>query len=341
MAVPKPRVIPVFIPQEGCPHACLFCNQARISGAPTTGITGEAVAETIRTWLGYFRDDRERPVQVAFYGGSFTGLARERQQELLGAVQPFLERGAVQSLRLSTRPDYIDQERLELLAAHRVHTVELGVQSLDDDVLAASRRGHGRRAVERAVTMLRAGGFEIGLQMMVGMPGQDRACLRATVHRLIRLAPDFVRVYPLLVIRGSGLARQYAAGRFSPISLDMAVVQCAWMKKRLTRVGIRIVRMGLQPGPELERSLVAGPYHPAFGHLVDSRLLLQQTRKLLAAADSARPVTLVIHPGDVSAFWGQGGANRERLTRLGLSDRFRLRTDPGQPRGTIVMNSAA
>ncbi len=335
--MPKPRVIPIFIPQEGCPHSCLFCNQERISGAPAIRVTGQEAADTIRTWLGYFKKKSDRSVQVAFYGGSFTGLARERQQELLGAVQPFLDKGEVQAVRLSTRPDYIDPDRLALLAAYRVRTVELGAQSLDNAVLAASRRGHTRGDVERAVTMLRAGGFEIGLQMMVGMPGQDRASLRATLRALIRLAPDFVRIYPLLVIRGSGLARLYEQGRFYPLSLDMAVVHCASIKKELTRAGIRIVRMGLQPGPELERSLIAGPYHPSFGHLVDSRLMLQQTRSLLAGLDAGEKAVLVVNPRDLSIFYGMGGASRERLTRLGLSDRFRLQTDPGLPRGTIQL----
>jgi histone acetyltransferase (RNA polymerase elongator complex component) len=333
--VAAPRVIPVFIPQQGCPHACLFCNQERISGAPAVRISGCEVAEIIRTWLGYFRDDRARSVQVAFYGGSFTGLAEKRQRELLGAAGPFLDRGEVQSIRLSTRPDYIDPDRLALLAAYRVRTVELGVQSLDDTVLAASRRGHTSQDVARAVHLLRTNGFQIGLQMMVGLPGQNRSSLRATVERLIRLAPDFVRIYPLLVIRGSGLARQYEQGRFQPLSLDMAVLHCAWMKEKLTRSGIRIVRMGLQPGPELERSLLAGPYHPSFGHLVDSRLMLHQVRGLLAGLEPGQCVVLTINPRDVSLFQGMGGANRERLTRLGLSDRFRLRTDPGQPRGTV------
>ena len=330
-----PRVIPVFIPQQGCPHACLFCNQARISGTPAALISGFEVAEIVRTWLGYFRDDRDRSVQVAFYGGSFTGLAMERQQELLAAVQPFLDRGEVDVIRLSTRPDYIDGDRLDLLKAHRAGIVELGVQSLDDTVLAASRRGHTGRDVERAVHLLRENGFQTGLQIMVGMPGQTRSSLRATLQGLLRLRPDFVRIYPLLVIRGSGLARRYAQGRFTPLSLSRAVVLCAWLKKRLTRAAIPVVRMGLQPGPELERSLVAGPYHPSFGHLVDSRLMLGQARRLLATVDPDQSVTLVINPRDLSTFWGVGGANRERLTRLGLSDRFSLTTDPGLPRGTL------
>jgi histone acetyltransferase (RNA polymerase elongator complex component) len=241
----------------------------------------------------------------------------------------------VDVIRLSTRPDYIDGNRLDLLKAHRAGIVELGVQSLDDTVLAASRRGHTSQDVVRAVHLLRESGFQIGLQMMVGLPGQNRSSLRATVERLIRLAPDFVRIYPLLVIRGSGLARQYEQGRFQPLSLDMAVLHCAWMKEKLARSGIRIVRMGLQAGPELERSLIAGPYHPSFGHLVDSRLMLGQARRLLATVDPGQSVTLVINPRDLSTFWGVGGANRERLTRLGLSDRFSLTTDPGLPRGTV------
>jgi histone acetyltransferase (RNA polymerase elongator complex component) len=274
-------------------------------------------------------------VQVAFYGGSFTGLPTGRQQELLGAVAPFVEQGTVDLLRLSTRPDYIDSQRIALLTRYHVGVVELGVQSLDNRVLALSRRGHTAEDVQAAVPRLRQAGLEVGLQLMLGLPGQDRASIRRTVEQAVLLQPDFVRLYPVLVVENSVLAGMYARGVYKPLTLDMAVLLAAWMKKQFDRAGIRVVRMGLQPGRDLEQALVAGPYHPAFGELVMSRLMLARTRKLLAGAGSDSPIRLVINDKDQSVFRGMQSVNIKRLQGLGWWKNMTLHTDPSQPRHTV------
>ncbi|MCI5123837.1 MAG: radical SAM protein [Candidatus Electrothrix sp. AR5] len=327
-------VIPVFIPHEGCPHCCVFCNQRRISGFTEKSVTAEDVRATVDTWLDRDGPDK-RKVQVAFYGGSFTGLPQVRQKELLGAVAPFLEQGRVQSLRLSTRPDYIDQERVALLRRYQVSTVELGVQSMNDRVLALAQRGHSAADVDRAVPLLRRAGMEIGIQLLLGLSGDTRTTLRQTVERVIALQPDFIRIYPLLVVQHSELAEQYKRGEYTPISLDKAVVLAAWMKQRFDRVGIRVVRMGLQAGPELESSLLAGPWHPAFGELVASRLMLRQTRKLLSQAPSEGMVQLRINDRDQSVFRGMKSTNVKRLQQLGLWQRIVLNADSTLPRGMV------
>ena len=331
-------VIPVFIPHEGCPHCCVFCNQRRISGFTEKAVTAADVRTTVHAWL-----DREglakRKVQVAFYGGSFTGLPLMRQKELLGAVAPFLEQGRVQSLRLSTRPDYIDQERVELLRQYQVSTVELGVQSMNDRVLARAQRGHEAADVVQAIPALRRVGMEIGIQLLLGLSRDTRTTLRQTVEQVIALQPDFVRIYPLLVVRNSELAEQYERGEYTPLSLDKAVVLAAWMKQRFDQAGIRVVRMGLQAGPELESSLLAGPWHPAFGELVASCLMLRQTRKLLSQAPSEGTVQLCINDRDQSVFRGMKSASVKRLQQLGLWQRIVLSTDSTLPRGTVRMLS--
>ena len=332
-----PLVIPVFIPHQGCPHTCLFCNQRRISGVPDPPVTSAEVADIVRTWLRRPGKGRRDRVQVAFYGGSFTCLPWQRQQELLAGVAPFIEAGAVREIRLSTRPDYITGRGVAFLRRHHVRIVELGVQSLDDDVLRASRRGHGAQDCINASRLLQREGMELGLQLMVGLPGQGFASLRGTVEQVVCLGPDFVRIYPVLVVAGSVLAQWYRQGKYRPLSLSRAVAQVAWMKRKLTGAGIRVVRMGLQAGPELEKSLLAGPYHPAFGELVNSRLMLQQARYLLASVPGDARVVLSIADQDLSVFQGIRRANIERLTSLGLSDRFILRTDPGQGRGTVIL----
>ena len=332
-----PLVIPVFIPHEGCPHSCLFCNQARISGVTGTPVTGLEVTRIIRTWLQRPRRKKRVGVQVAFFGGSFTCLDLRRQQELLDAVVPFIATGDVQTIRLSTRPDYITAQGVSFLRRHRVGIVELGVQSLDDQVLQMSLRGHSAEDAIRSSRLLKNEGMELGIQLMVGLPGQTFAGLRRTTARVIALGPDFVRLYPVLVVAGSGLARRYQRGEYRPLTLSRAVLQVAWMKKKFTAVGIRVVRMGLQPGPDLEKSLLAGPYHPAFGELVRSRLMLRQVRKLMAGVGSDARTVLSIAERDISVFKGIKQANIERLTSLGLSDRFTLQTNPSQRRGTVKL----
>lgn len=327
-------VVPVFIPHEGCPHCCVFCNQRRISGFTERPVRGEEVQATVQTWLDRNGSAR-RKVQVAFYGGSFTGLPQARQEELLGAVAPFLDQGRVQSLRLSTRPDYIDQERVALLRRYHVSTVELGVQSMNDLVLTLAQRDHSPADVAQAVPVLRRAGMEIGMQLMLGLPGDTRTTLRKTVERVIDLRPDFLRIYPLLVVQHSELAAQYERGEYTPLTLEKAVVLAAWMKQRFDQAGIRVVRMGLQAGPELEASLLAGPWHPAFGELVASRLMLRRTRKLLAQVSSEGMVQVHINERDQSVFRGMKSANVKRLQQLGLWQRIVLSTDSERKRGQI------
>lgn len=330
-----PLVIPIFIPHEGCPHSCLFCNQQRISGVTAPPVTTSDVTEIISTWIRRPGKRHRSRVQVAFYGGSFTCLEMRRQRELLDGVAPFIKSGVVQEIRLSTRPDYITGKGVAFLRRRHVRVVELGAQSLDNLVLGKSLRGHSAEDTIRASELLKNEGMELGLQLMVGLPGQNFAGLRRTIAQVIRLCPDFVRIYPVLVVAGSGLALLYRHGEYRPLSLAKAVLLVAWMKKKLMAGGIRVVRMGLQPGPELEQSLLAGPYHPAFGELVHSRLMLQQTRQLLAGIGKNATAILSVAERDLSVFQGMRRANIERLTSLGLSDRFILKTDPDQCRGTV------
>ena len=335
----NPLVIPIFIPHEGCPHHCLFCNQHSITGQAGQAVSADEVAASIAGWLSYANQARRDRVEVAFYGGSFTGLLPARQEALLAAVQPFLDQGLVHGIRLSTRPDYIDVERLALLQRYRVTTVELGVQSCDDAVLHRARRGHVSAAVASAAGLIQEYGFALGIQLMLGLPGERFQSLRRTVTQVIAFKPDFVRLYPVLVLRGSGLETMYHKGGYVPLSLGKAVVCAAWMKKRFDEDGIGVVRMGLQPTRDLMAALVAGPFHPAFGELVKSRLMLQQIRRILATAGQDEQVILQIAEQDRSIFCGQKGANLKRLHELGLAGRFVLRADPHQARSTLRRQS--
>ncbi|MCI5219134.1 MAG: hypothetical protein D3914_08085 [Candidatus Electrothrix sp. LOE2] len=219
------------------------------------------------------------------------------------------------------------------------YSVEIGVQSMNDRVLALAKRGHSAADVAQAVPVLRQAGMEIGIQLLLGLPGDTRTTLRQTVERVIDLRPDFLRIYPLLVVQHSELAEQYKRGEYTPFNLDKAVVLAAWMKQRFDQAGIRVVRMGLQAGPELESSLLAGPWHPAFGELVASRLMLRRTRKLLAQVSSEGMVQVRINERDQSVFRGMKSSNVKRLQQLGLWQRIVLSTDSALPRGTVRMVS--
>ena len=288
-------IIPIFIPHAGCPHQCVFCNQKTISGQKTAALEG--AKEQINRWLERVKPSVEN--EAAFYGGSFTGLDITLQKELLALTDELIARKVIGSVRLSTRPDYIDEARLELLRAHGVKLVELGVQSLDDKVLAAAERGHTAEQVTDAVALLKKYGFKVGVQLMVGMPEQDFASIKDTVEKVLALKPDIARIYPLLVIKGTPLAKSYEAGGFEPLSLEEAVEQAAYMYKKLSEAGIRIIRVGLQPDDELcaEGNILAGPFHPSMGELVQSYLLREKlTPQILETAKQNSEAILILCP---------------------------------------------
>lgn len=264
-------IIPIFIPHAGCPHQCVFCNQKTISGQKSAALV-EAKAQ-IERWLQWIKPSKAN--EAAFYGGSFTGLNMDLQEQLLALTDELFDKGIIGSVRLSTRPDYIDEARLTLLKEHHVELVELGVQSLDDAVLQRAERGHRAEAVYAAHQLLRDFGFKTGIQLMVGMPQQDFVSVQKTARKVAALRPELARIYPLLVIKDTPLAQSYAKGEFAPLSLEEAIEQSAYVYKTLRSAGIKVIRIGLQPDDELcaEGNIVAGPFHPAMGELVKSRAL--------------------------------------------------------------------
>ena len=293
-------IIPIFIPHAGCPHQCVFCNQKTISGQKTAALEG--AKEQIKKWLAWVKPSLEN--EAAFYGGSFTGLDIALQKELLALTDELLEGKVIGSVRLSTRPDYIDDERLELLRQHGVKLVELGVQSLDDKVLQVAERGHSVKQVVEAVALLKKYGFRVGLQLMVGMPEQNFDSVKETVEQVLILQPDVARIYPLLVIKGTPLAKSHEAGEFEPISLEEAVRQSAYVYKKLSEAGVNIIRVGLQPDDELcaEGNILAGPFHPSMGELVQSYLLREQlTPQILEAAKQSGDSILILCPNKLES----------------------------------------
>ena len=310
-------IIPVFVPHLGCPNDCVFCNQRRISGH-TQPATAETVKNAIEKAAALTPSESKR--QLAFYGGSFTAIPTADQLALLQAAQPYLADGTIDSIRLSTRPDAIDEEILARLKKYGVSTVELGAQSLCDKVLYLSGRGHTAKEVEDASRLIKAAGFELILQMMTGLPGDtDESCVE-TAERIIALKPDGVRIYPTVIVRDTALYDMWQAGEYPEHTVEDAVRVCAKITELFDAAGIPIIRMGLNPTEDLSGGDAAGgAYHPALGELVRSRIMLHRAIELLREVKPNASVVLGVNKSDVSKMTGQHRCNINELTqRYGL-----------------------
>lgn len=308
----KTPVAPFFISHRGCPHRCVFCDQEKIAGAITSlPSAGEILAKIEE----FRRVSGSGAVEVAFFGGTFTGLAQPDQERLLLPLQPLLAAGEVSSVRVSTRPDAIEDESALRLGSLGVKTVELGVQSMDDGVLDMSGRGHGARDTERAVACLKGHGFKVGAQLMPGLPGDTFSKSLASLSSVLELAPDFIRIYPAVVIKGTQLADDYENGRYRPLSLREAVALCKVMLHESLLAGIPVIRAGLQPTAELERSgvVVAGPFHPAFRQMVEAELYYDLLSLLAGDLAGDNPLMVRCHPSRVSDVIGQRRSNLRRM----------------------------
>jgi histone acetyltransferase (RNA polymerase elongator complex component) len=306
-----PVIIPIFLPNLGCRERCLFCNQKAAAQGLASPSSVRNFIEASLAEIPLDKKDREK--QVAFYGGSFTATRREDQVRYLKEVQPFLTSGRIDSIRISTRPDALGEETLSLLKEYGVKTVEVGAQSMVDEVLFLSKRGHCAEDAASATSRLKRRGFEAGLQLMIGLPRDTCDRFLQTLDRVIELKPDFVRIHPTLVLKGAPLENLWRDGEYSPLRLDEAV---QWLKKgilRLENSSILIARIGLQPTQDLERDYLAGPYHPAFRQLVDSSIFFDMATSLLRISQKNGQALFLCHPKEISNLRGQKNENIMRL----------------------------
>ena len=336
----KPRllIIPVFISNRGCPQRCVFCRDNSDEDSLTGKDPGNAIGGIVRAYLGAAGSRKKSCVQIAFYGGNFTGLDRAQQYGLLSLAAGYVDAGLVQSLRISTRPDALGREEVEFLRGFPVRTVEIGVQSMSDEVLTRSRRGHTADDVRRAVAVLKENGFQVGLHLMAGLPGESRESFLESVDKVVELRPDTVRIHPTLVFRDTELADLYRRGAYRPLSLDEAVDACTEALIRFEEAGIPVVRLGLQPSTVVETSLVAGPYHPAFRSLVEGDVFLTLASRLLtSAAPSKGEAVFLVSPADGSFFRGLNNRNIARLQALAAPAKVAVKEERGQKRGSLKL----
>jgi len=346
-------IIPVFIPYSGCPHRCIFCNQKKIAGY-SEGVGIENIRKTIDTWISNFiphpspqpsprSGEGEVKVQIAFYGGSFTAIPIERQEEILSSVSNYLKDGAVDSIRLSTRPDSISDENLALLKRYGVKTVELGVQSMNNRVLAMSERGHSAEDVRNASRLLKGNGFETGIQIMPGLPGDTLESSLHTVDEVIKLKPDFVRIYPAVVIKDTGLADLYKKGAFKPLTLSNAITACKIMLMKFDINNIPVIRIGLQPTSSLTEKdvILDGPFHPALRQLIESEIaydmMIYSIKGQVARGKWQGAIFFISHK-ELSNFIGQKRANLKRLkSETGLM--VDVKADAGLEPGKVIFDN--
>jgi len=298
----RPFIVPIFIPNLGCPYRCIFCDQRRITGQSKIRI-GD-IKEIIDTAVRSKRFHKEEGMEVAFYGGTFTTLPTHYMIELLEAVRPYTENGIVKKIRVSTRPDALNKEILSILKKYGVNTVELGAQSLNDDVLRLSKRGHSAKHTVDSFFLLKEMGFNAGIQLMLGLPGDSREVFLDTIKKVISLKPDMVRLYPTLVIKGTELEALYKAGKYTPISLDEAVDICAEACSMLEKEGIPVIRIGLMNSKELLKNIVAGPWHPAFGFLVRSRIYIKENVIPALKWIKEKDIKIFTHPNNIPLIRG-------------------------------------
>ncbi|MDY6065012.1 MAG: radical SAM protein [Finegoldia sp.] len=265
-------IIPIFVPHMGCPNDCVFCNQVKITNQKDS-VDADKIREDIEDQINNF--PRQRPyTQIAFYGGSFTGIDRDVMIKYLSVAKEFIGKGQVNSIRLSTRPDYINRETLNILKAYEVETIELGVQSMKDDILAANLRGHDSESVVIASKLIKDYGFKLGLQMMTGLYKSSYEDDLYTADRLIDLKADFVRIYPTLVIKDTALENLLKAGLYKAKTLEDAIDESMHIYLKFIKAKIPVIRIGLQNTDTIKEGedVVAGPIHPAFRNLVEDRL---------------------------------------------------------------------
>lgn len=324
--VKKEYIIPIFVPNLGCPNDCTFCNQTKISGK-STDVTAEDVRKTIDFYLKNFKDDKKY-VEVAFFGGSFTGIDLKIQNELLEAANEYIKDGKVGSIRISTRPDYIDKKILRRLKKYHVKTIELGVQSSNNEVLKASKRNHTFEDVVKASKLIRRKGFILGHQMMVGMPESTVKDEIKTAEDLIRLKPKMVRIYPVLVIKGTELARQYSKGDYKALTIEQAVERCKDIYYLFARNNIDVIRIGLQPSGEIMdptkdgSSILAGPFHPAFRQLVESSMWYDSIEERIKEFNSKiKKIEIRVNSEDVNNVIGN---KKENIIKI--KDKYELDT---------------
>lgn len=352
-AVKKHAIIPIFIPHYGCEYECVFCNQNKITGR--SKIPSEQDVRTIvDEWLTTLRPSGKsaaKTVELAFYGGSFTGIPIDAQSSYLSIAKEYKDAGMIDKIHMSTRPDYIDEEILTNLKSYGVDTIELGAQSFDNEVLRASNRGHDEKATEEASYLIKEFGFELGLQLMVGLPGDSLESSIYSAQKTVELEPSLARIYPTVMLNDTELLNMYMDGKYTPLSEEEAIKRSKAIYLILEKAGITIMRVGLKSSDVMESSVIDSPaYHPAFRQLVEGSISRDRIEDLIneslderALSDSSvaysTPIKVDIYssPSWFSNMIGNGGKNKIYFEAKYPKLNIRYRVDSFLPGGNFKL----
>lgn len=324
----KHAIIPIFIPHQGCPNDCVFCNQ-KIITARQPAVTEKEVTETIETWLSTLTGRGLETIEIAFFGGSFTGIPMEQQSRYLSIARKYKDQGLVDRIHLSTRPDYINHDILENLKEHSVDVIELGVQSFDDRVLQLSNRGHDSAVVYEAASLIQDYRFTLGIQLMIGLPGDSLESCLFSAQETVKIKPQLARLYPTIVIEDTELMKQYRQGIYTPLPLEKAVNITKEMYLILQQSGIKIIRVGLKSSDLIQKNgqIIGNTFHPAFRQLVEGQIAREMLEKQLITLLEEDPqndtVTFVSNAHNFSNMIGNKKVNRiyfqEKYPQLKIS----------------------
>lgn len=311
----KHKNIAIFIPHNGCPNQCSFCNQHTISGSSKT----PTVDEIDDILLKAFEQISDKSTtEIAFFGGSFTAINRKYMLELLQVANKYIGKNKFIGIRISTRPDAIDEEILAILKKYNVTSIELGAQSMNDEVLSLNKRGHTSKDVVDASNLIKQFGFTLGLQMMVGLYGDTIEICRNTVKHIINISPDTVRIYPTVVLKNTLLAEKFKSGEYQCMPLEQAVSLCAEFLYEFEKNNITVIKLGLHASLDVEKNTVTGIYHPAFRELCESKLYLNNAKRQLENI-IGKNIVIYVNPKCVSKMVGQKRVNIKILEKLGYA----------------------
>ncbi len=334
-------IVPIFVVNEACPGGCVFCRFKSLVGRQKGRVDPESIAKTVRTYLTYPRQ-RPKQVELAFYGGSFTALERAYQIELLAVAQSLRRQGLIDAVRISTRPDCLCKEELELLEEYQVKTVEIGAQSLCDEVLIKAGRGHTADDVVSAIARLKERGVATGIHLMAGLPGDSREGFVASVRKTIALQPDLVRVHPTLVLAHTPLAESFYRGEYQPLTQEEAIWAGRAALTLFAAARIPVARLGIQATEELGEPgvIIAGYYHPAMRARVEESLFFDMAAKLLAAGEpTVGGAEFFVAPRDKSNFIGHRRGNILRLMERFAMAQIEVKTLDSLERGELILKA--
>lgn len=334
----KRFIIPIFIPNAGCPHLCVFCDQNEITGVRSNKVNAKTIYDKVNSYLDT-RPDWEKEVELAYFGGSFTSLPMKRQKELLQAGADLIDKGLIDSLRISTRPDSISEKIIENLISYGVKTVELGVQSMTDEILDRSNRGHTAEDTVKAVEIIKQYRLFWIAQIMPGLPGDTTETIFSTAKRVTELKPQGVRIYPALVIKGTELERLYNEGSYLPLTLDETISILKGIVHLFDESEIPIIRIGLKPSDELERSVVSGPYHPSIGSMVMESIMYDRIfTEIDRLSFVPNTLTVKVNPSRISSAVGSNKINVINLKRAYNLKGLKIVQDDYVGEGEVVID---